>query len=73
MESLIYNSSLIDCGKFWLPYLGTTAAATRAVLPIPTSVCRIFGVQWCGCQCLGFLKCAQMFMHAIAQRGVQTL
>ena len=72
MESLIYNSSLITCGKFGLPYLGTTAAATRAVLLIPASVCSIFCVQWCGCQCLGFLKCAQMFMHAIAQRGVQT-
>ena len=25
--------------------------------------------QWYGCECLGFLICAQMLMHAIAHRG----
>ena len=25
--------------------------------------------QWYGCQCLGFLTCTQMLMHAIAHRG----
>ena len=36
------NCSLIPCGKFGLVYLGTATAATRATLPIPTSVCSIF-------------------------------
>ena len=31
------------------------------------SVCVIF--QWYGCQCLGFLTCAQMLIHATAYRG----
>ena len=34
------------------------------------SVCSILCVQqWYGCQCLGFLTCAQILMRAIAHRG----
>ena len=54
-------------------------AATRTVLPIPTSVCsthvymyNVFLCIWAVVyihvyQCLGFLKSAQMLTHAIAQ------
>ena len=58
---------IISCGKFELPYLGKATTFTRAGLPIPTSVCRIFvSKQWYGCQCLGFLTCAQMLMYMVA-------
>ena len=38
-----------------------TWVGLRAALPIPTCVCR----QGWGCQCLGFLTCAQMLMHVL--------
>ena len=54
--------------EIWVALPGYSTAAARAVLPIPTSVCSIFCVskQQYGCQCLGFLVCTQMLMHAMA-------
>ena len=42
------------------------------MLPIPIRVCSIFRVskQWYGCQCLKFVMCTQMLMHAIVQASV---
>ena len=58
-------------GKIWSSYPGKATATVRAALPIPKSACNILCVpkQWFGCQCLGFLMCAQMFIHAIAHWG----
>ena len=72
LSSSPFNTSLIFCGKFGSPYLGKATAAARAALPISTSVCSVFRVskQWNGCQCLGFLTCAQMLMQAIALGGL---
>ena len=39
---IIYNISLIRCGKFGSLPLGKATAAARAALPIPISVCSIF-------------------------------
>ena len=45
----------------------------RAALPIPVCVGSLGGSvcqkKWYGCQCLGFLTCAQMLKRAIAQGG----
>ena len=42
-----------------------------AALAIPIQCMQYFPVskQWYGCQCLGFLTCAQMLMQAIAHGG----
>ena len=69
--SWLENASFIPCGKFGSPYLGKVTAAARAALPIPYSACGIFvwSIQRYGCQCLGYLTCAQMLLHAIAHEG----
>ena len=54
---------IVTCMACGSPYLGRATA--RAVLPFPTSVCSILCRHWYGCQCLGFLMCAQLFMHII--------
>ena len=70
-----YTSYLIlPCKKFGSPYLGkASTAAARAALPIHTSVCVYFRqcvqTMLYGCQCLGFLTCAQMLMREIAHGG----
>ena len=68
---VVLNTSFIPCGKFRWPCLGKTTAATRAALPIPTSVCCIFMCPENGnsCQCLGFLTCVQMLMYATTHEG----
>ena len=56
---------IVPCRKF-----GQGTAATRAVLSIPISMCSIsVSKQWYGSQCLGFLTCVQMLMHATARGG----
>ena len=71
---LFFNTPLFPCGKSGPPYLGKATVAARAALLIPSNTCSIsvyfcVSKQWWGCQCLGFLTCAQMLMHAIAHRG----
>ena len=60
--------------NIWVALPGYGTAAARAALPIPISVCSIFCVfkQWYGCQCVGFLTCAQMLMHVIAHGGLKS-
>ena len=67
---LLLSTSLSLAG-IWVILPGYCTAATRAALPIPVSVCRISCVsnQCYGCQCLGFLTCAKMFMHSIEHWG----
>ena len=48
-------------GKFWSPYLVRHSSRKSSA----TYSCQ----QWYGCQCLGFLTCAQMLMHVIAHGG----
>ena len=50
----------------WVRYSGHKSSATHSCQCV-----QYFRVskQWYGCQCLGFLTRAQMFLHAIAHRG----
>ena len=66
------NTSFNLCSlrEIWVALPGYGTAATRAVLPIPVSMCSIFmSKQLYGCQCLGFLTCAQVLRHAIVHWG----
>ena len=66
---IFFFKSSIHHGKFGSPYQGKALAATRAALPIPTSMCSVFYIsqQWYGCQHLGFLMCTHiMLMHTTA-------
>ena len=47
---------------------GQGTASARAALPIPISVRKMYPDMY-GCQCLGFLTCAQMLMYSIAHGG----
>ena len=61
---------LVPHGNFGSPYLGKTQQLQERHYP-SLPVCAVFLVskQWYGCQCLGFLRCAQMLMHVIERGG----
>ena len=61
-----FNASLINCRKFAWPYLGKATAAAHSYHCVQ-QFC--VSKPWCGCQCLGFLMCTQMLMHATAHGG----
>ena len=68
IEFYIYiyiSSSLSLAGKFGSSYLGKSSATHSYQCVQYFHVSK----QWYGCQCLGFLTCAQMSMHAIAHGG----
>ena len=56
------NSGLLT----WVRHSSRKSSATHAYRCVQHL--RVFK-QWYGCQCLGFLTCAQMLTHAIAQGG----
>ena len=67
---LVFNASLITCRKFAWPYLGKATAAAHSYQCVQ-QFC--VSKPWCGCQCLGFLTCAQMLMHATAHGGCMNI
>ena len=65
------DTSLVSFWKFRSPCLGKATAATRAALPIPTSVCSV--CVWPRCQWVGSLTCAQMLRYTIPQGSCSTI
>ena len=49
--------------------MGVSVLDSSVGLAIDVCVCVYSIFMWYGCQCLGFLMCAQMLMHAIAHEG----
>ena len=68
-----YYYSIVLCRKFVSPYLHKVQQLQGQCYPF-LSVCAVFScVQtMVGCQCLRFLTCTLMLMHAIAHRGCIT-
>ena len=59
---VVFSSLLSLAGNVRSPYLGRAkSSATHSYLCVHFRVCR----QGWGCQCLGFLTCAQMLMHVL--------
>ena len=57
--------------SFRSPYLGKAAAATRAALPIPTNVCRVFQVALPGEGCSSHKSSTAHSYQCVQYLGIQ--
>ena len=68
--SSIYSSSLSHAGNSGhLSWMRLQLHQEQRYPLLPLCAVFLSVRQWHGCQCLGYLTCAQMLMHAIAGRG----
>ena len=69
LKCIFFLNFIVSCGNFGSPYKGYSSPKSSATHSYQCVQYFRVSTQWYGCQCLGFLTCTQMLMHAIAHGG----